>query len=122
MMIVSSRIEVVYHEFEEIFIIDYSDLDCAQAEELARQFRDFVFESGKTDFLIVVDVTNTKVSRELFEKLKIISKEIEPYVKKRCVVGLGSLHRTLLTFYNNALKKGAKPVKSYEEAKGYLVS
>ena len=120
-MVVSSRIEVVYYDFEEIFIIDYSDLDCDQAERLARQFRDFVFGSGKTDFLIVVDVTNTKVNRQLFERLKKISKEIEPYVKKRCVVGLNGLHRTLLTFYNNALKKGAKAVKSYEEAKNYLV-
>lgn len=116
------RIEIIHHQFEEIFYVDYSGLDMLEASKLADEFKRFVLDSGRRDVLVLANITNTKSSTELYNKFKSISTDLNPYIKRRCVVGLSPISKMLFTFYNNAIKKGAKAAGSIEEGLNYLVS
>lgn len=100
---------------KEILMVSYANLNDNEAIELAQDLEKRVLTDQRKELLLIVDITDTVTSPILFKKLKETSNIIDPYVKMRCVIGVEGVKKMLLTFYNNATKKGAKPVSSVEE-------
>ena len=96
-------------------MVSYANLKDEEAISLAINLKNRILEEKRKDLLLFVDITDTTTSPHLFKKLKETSIIIDPYVKMRCVMGVVGVKKMLLTFYNNATKKGAKPVDTFEE-------
>jgi hypothetical protein len=116
----------IFYREKEIYFIDYSNLkaeaDFLQAIKITNSFREKVKASGKKDLLMLVDVSNSFISEQIFSDLKKSGQLSKDIVKRTAVVGVKGVKKTLLDIYNVFIPLKVKPFEDLEEAKNWLIS
>jgi len=122
----NERINLIDYKGFLIHIIDYSGF--IYANDFMNQitkvdaFNREQIEKGRTDFLILSDLTNSYVFGEPLQKLRESGNIIKNYVKKTALLGINNPKKTLLNTTNLILRLNIKPFNSKEEALEWLIS
>ena len=115
MLIRSPRIKSQIIKNNPILTVDYSHLAEDEAISLCHEFRDLVIANNLKDVLLLIDITGTPSTPQIYNTIKEIGDQVNPYIKKRCVIGVEGVKKLILTFYNNVTSRGAIPVNSFNE-------
>lgn len=118
------RIQLVSYNEKLVHIIDYSQLK--NIEEFVKvvaevdAFNDTQIESGRKDFLILSDLSNSYIFGDALDALKKSGAKIKPYTRKTALLGITGAKSILLKTANALLKLNMKPFDNKEEALKWL--
>jgi len=111
----------IEHAGHRILLHDYSNLS---GDEYTNAIHDRVASltgSGLTDVLLLLDVTESFVSKDALAAFKQAGVDVRPHVSKIAVIGITGLQKYLLHLINQFSAVDAKPFDSRAEALDWLV-
>ena len=113
----------IVYKGKDIILVDYRG--CADESEMISTFRKaaniiFNYPSG---VLVLINFEGAYQTPNYMKAAREISKQTQPFVKKRAIVGLNNPSKLIiLNTYNRILgEKPIKPFKTPKEAKEWLV-
>ena len=106
---------------KEILYDDYRNLQASEFSPLVNAIFNMTLETGKTNLLVIVDVTDSYANKEAVEAFNIAAKGSKEIIKKTAVLGITALKKIFLNVVNKFSKIGARPFNSIEEAKEWLI-
>jgi len=121
-LLVKERMKWFTYKGKEILLDDYSNLNQEVFLQLIYQITDLTFKSGKTDILLIVDVTHSFANKEIIKAFKESGKRSKPILNKTAVLGITGVKKILLNVVNKFTGLNAKVFSTMEEAKEWLVA
>ncbi len=116
------RIRFIEHHGQRILLVDLSGCNPDEIAGLANQVPVYVTREPEGSVLLLADFTNSKVTREAVERVKIAAAVDRRHVKRSAWVFNGNipkpLHDAVQTFSSRDIPKFA----TREDAMEYLVS
>lgn len=112
------------HQGKRIWFADYSHFG-VESKDLQREMDD-IFEvlsrEKPSSVLTLIDVTGTRGTPENFNLMRAMAVKLNPYVRKRAVIGMTGVQKTFFDLINKA--SGDKNYIRFEDAeaaKNWLV-
>jgi len=119
------RAQFINHNGSEIYYIDYSNLkleeEFLEAIKSTNAFREKVKASGKTDLLMLVNISNSYIYGQAFAEIKKSGKLTQSITKRTAVIGITGAKKTFLDIVNVFTSLNVKPFDNIDEAKDWLV-
>jgi hypothetical protein len=109
---------------KEILRLDYTNLKDQDLLNRIANNHEYVMtfvNKGKTDMLLLSDVTDTAPSKEAVAMLRSISKKAASYAIANAVIGVDGVKRHLLNLINLASPLNSKACRDEDEAKEWLL-
>jgi hypothetical protein len=109
---------------KEILRLDYTNLKDQDLLNRIANNHEYVMtfvNKGKTDMLLLSDVTDTAPSKEAVAMLRSISKKAASYSIANAVIGVDGVKRHLLNLINLASPLNSKACRDEDEAKEWLL-
>ena len=116
----------IQYKNKQIYYIDYAniknELEFLEAIEQTNTFRkQFIVDKPLESQLMLVDLTNSFVIGQVFERLKESGIATKPYLKKQAVVGLTPAKSAMLRIFNLFVQRKMSPFKTVDEAMDWLI-
>ncbi len=119
------RIQIIEHKGKKIHFIDYSGLRLAdeliEIISMVDKFNQEQISAGRTDFLILSDLTNSYVYGEAMDMMKKSGAKIKEHTKKTALLGITGAKKVLLRTVNAVMNLNMKPFDNKEEALDWLI-
>jgi len=116
------RAHFIEHAGKKIFILDFSDCQPAEMlpiiEECARQ----VQTQPKKSVYTITIAKGAKFDFNCVEKLKLLTKDNEPYVIKSAVVGMSGLQQLLLMIVSSFSNRKFELFEDLQQAKKFIAA
>ncbi len=112
---------IIYKDVE-ILVADYSNQSFTEVPISIDKVTEEIVNSGKKDILLLVDARDSNANKEIADRLLESAKIVTPYCKKTATIGIVGLKKVLLNSINLFTKINVKALKTFEEAKEWLIS
>lgn len=116
------RARFVDYKGKKIFMLDFTDCQSSEMpvyiDECARQVRS---QPKKSVYTITIG-TGAKFDFDVVDKLKLLTRDNEPYVIKSAVVGTSGMQQVLLMIVSNFSKRKFELFDSVEQAKEFIAA
>ncbi len=116
---------IVNYQGKEIYFIDYSHIETSEeflkTMREAAAFREKVKSMGKKDLLVLVDITGSYPSMEVFDELKKAGRIIREITRKEAIVGITGYKKVLLQIIRTFTNLDFHVFETIEKAKNWLV-
>ncbi len=116
----------IHHKGQKILLADYSNFgfDAAGTRSEMEVAIKLASAEALDSILTLTNVENTKLSPEMYEKMKDTAAKIGPYTRRRAVVGIVGTQRKVLDLINKLPGQSGKQLKLFDDleaAKNWLV-
>ncbi|OGU18118.1 MAG: hypothetical protein A2076_09270 [Geobacteraceae bacterium GWC2_53_11] len=116
------RARFIDHMGKKIFVLDFTNCQSPEMpafiDECARQVRS---QAKKSVYTITIG-TGAKFDFDVVDKLKLLTRDNEPYVIKSAVVGTTGMQQVLLMIVSNFSKRKFELFDTVEKAKAFIAS
>ncbi len=118
------RVTVLEHKGRKIVQTDLSNRTGKDLVDQCNINTDHIMTivSGKSDGLLLVDVTSCIASTDAVNALRFAAARLKPFISKSAIIGLTKIQMILLNSINMATGLGAKPFETKLQAMDWLVS
>jgi hypothetical protein len=116
------RIKLIEHRGQQVLLLDYSNLTSELLASYCVNGFEFTKSLGRTDLLILVDVTDTFTYGKGYEALKKAAINTIPFTRKDALVGISGAKTVLLNVFNALRRTGTRAFPDREKALDFLVS
>jgi hypothetical protein len=119
---------------DRLFLTEYKGLEIVLSDYSGLSDTEFVRQIGENDsqvirmgmeskekYLILTDISNSSVTKDVLAKFRSTVEEIKPYVKASAIVGVDGFKKHFLNFVNVSAPFKTKAFSDHEEAKEWLV-
>lgn len=113
---------VVSYKGKSISILDLSNAKASQAIETLKFVQDKISDMPLKSVLILLDETNTEVTKEGLSAVMEFAKNNTPYVKASAVVGAEKLKGVMLTNVSTEIGRDISSFATRAQAMDWLVS
>ena len=117
-----SRMKWITYKGKDILYEDYTNLTGNQIAQLVPAITKITLDKEYKDILLLLDFSNSFANKEATNAFGESGKISKDSLKKTAVLGITGVKKVLLNFVNKVSKVDAKPFKSDEEAKEWLIS
>lgn len=117
-----SRRKMIQHKGKTIAIHDYSGLDNQDYVDAIMENAKLAEEENYPVSLILVDATNTVVSKDVMKVYKSATKKASANISKTAVIGVTGIQQLFIATVATFAKVDVRGFKSKEEALDWLVS
>jgi len=118
------RAQLINYNEKIVHFIDYSQLknidDFVKTVAEVDAFNAAQIKSGRKDFLILSDLSNSYIFGDALDALKKSGAKIKPYTHKTALLGITGAKSILLKTANALLNLNMKPFDNKEEALKWL--
>ncbi len=115
-------VESVLHKAKTITIVDLSNQKQTQIIQTLQQAQKKVVTMPPKSALLLTDVTDAEVTKEVVEAILIFAKNNTPYVKASVAVGAEKLKKVILTNISTNVGRSINSFGSRKEAMDWLAS
>ncbi|NTV51681.1 MAG: STAS/SEC14 domain-containing protein [Candidatus Firestonebacteria bacterium] len=117
------RITSLTHKGHDILYVDYSRLKDEEYKSAILGSQEAIIGMGKNDILLLVNIENSLLTKEIAAIQREVSGRTKHLVKKIALIGASPLHRILANLAVTALNaKIFRFLKTREEAEDWLTA
>ena len=111
---------VINHNGFKVLIADYSKCSNLQEQLQELEYIGSLLSRSK-EVALLIDFTNQKMSKELFEKIKLMTLRYDDVILKSAIFGISGIHTIFINAFNRISKKSnLRAFKTNEQALEYL--
>jgi len=113
----------IEHRGKAILFADYSGINGSDLANVVNANQAAIIgmgKAGKSDLLVLTDVSNCLADDEAIEAFKSIAVAMRPYTRGSAIVGISGLRKFALEIVNLFSKLETKPLDTVEKAKDWL--
>jgi hypothetical protein len=118
---VNERIHFISHQKKQILLVDFSNCQSAEVEEIARAVPDYVSNQPRGSVLVLSDFTGASFDPEAIRTIKETAVFDKPYIAKSALVGAGNLSEVLGESLRDFSRREFRTFKTRQEALSWLV-
>ena len=118
------RIQFIDHREKKILFCDYSHFkeeDMGRVSEMMAEEMKIISEQPEASVLVLTDLSDIFVSRELDHEFSEMVKHNKPYVKKSAVLGIAGVKKNIYNMMMVITRRDIKLFNEKEEALDWLV-
>ncbi len=105
-----------------IWIADYSGLEFDELIERLSKAKDRIINSGESDILLIDLAERIKMNRATGEALSDFAREVKPFLRDYCAVGVSGFARTFASMLRIMGIIDVKLFETLADAKEYMAS
>ena len=109
------------HKGQQILLLDYSKLQGQEYVDFSRSIIGETLAIGQQDMFLLIDATDSLISREVSEVHKEITEKTQHLFKHIAFVGMDPLRRILSNMALSIVTKKIRFFQTREEAQDWLV-
>src|SRR6202162_3193451 len=116
------RIRFVDHQGKKILLVDFSNCQANEVEEVARRVPDYVTVQPRGSVLVLTDFTGAAFDRDALRAMKETAVFDKPFIKKSALIGTETWPRDFYEDRTRFSRRELPIFKTREEALAWLAT